>query len=298
MNINSFKNIVSSWDKIDTRLKEFRVCAENYYDFYKKKVDIIYCEAKFNFETDEKFESSSACESLNVMWKYIPYSTVLNIYNKMGWLLPKEIKEKRMSYDMEAETFYYKVEFEEIYKIIVKLTDNFEFIFAILLLIQGISSNLKLYCTYARNIYKSIKEYELNECLDLINDIKKVFVAMSFSENMKKIRRCIEEAIRDNGYEPILIDSKEHNNQIVPEIYAEIDESLFVIADLTGQRGGVYYEAGYAVAKNKPLIICCKKGEITHFDVAQINTIFWEDENDLYERLCNRIKCSIGEIML
>lgn len=55
---------------------------------------------------------------------------------------------------------------------------------------------------------------------------------------------------------------------------------------------GVYYEAGYARAKNKPLILCCKKdkNENPHFDVAQINTIFDKDEKDLTERLKKELK--------
>ena len=88
---------------------------------------------------------------------------------------------------------------------------------------------------------------------------------------------------------------KEHNNQIVPEIFKEIDDSEFVIADLTGHRGGVYYEAGYAMAKEKTVILSCRDGENTHFDVAQINTIYWQNEDDLFERLIRRIKATVGE---
>lgn len=119
---------------------------------------------------------------------------------------------------------------------------------------------------------------------------------MNFAEKMINARESIVKAVKDSGYMPVLIDVKEHNNQIVPEIYKEIEESRFVIADLTGQRGGVYYEAGYAKANNKPLILCCKKTqeEVPHFDVAQINTIFWSDEKNLYDRLIKRIEATIG----
>ncbi len=58
----------------------------------------------------------------------------------------------------------------------------------------------------------------------------------------------------------------------------------------------VYYEAGYAAAKGKPIILSCRKNEQkeVHFDVAQINTIFWEDEIDLQERLEKRICATVG----
>lgn len=43
----------------------------------------------------------------------------------------------------------------------------------------------------------------------------------------------------------------------------------------------------------KPVIQLCKKGIQLHFDIAQKNTIIWEVENDIPERLKNRIKATI-----
>lgn len=128
------------------------------------------------------------------------------------------------------------------------------------------------------------------------NNIKQAFVAMWFDESMQKARECIEKAIYDSGYVPMIIDVKEHNNQIVPEIFYEIKHSKFMIADLTGSRGGVYYEAGYAEALEKQVILTCRKGESTHFDVKQKNTIFWEESNydSLYEKLKRRIEVTIN----
>lgn len=139
-----------------------------------------------------------------------------------------------------------------------------------------------------------LKGYGLEECERMLGNNKKVFIAMWFDESMNKAKGQIKAAIRSCGYEPMIMDDKEYNNQIVPEIFKEIEDSKFVVADLTGHRGGVYYEAGYAVAKNKELILCCKKGEDIHFDVAQINTIFWENEQQLHARLAKRIKATIG----
>ena len=129
------------------------------------------------------------------------------------------------------------------------------------------------------------------------NTKKKAFVAMWFDDSMKKARGQIRAAIKECGYEPMIINMKEYNNQIAPEIFKEIDDSEFVVADLTGQRNGVYYEAGYAMGKNKELILCCNKEEEEdiHFDVKQINTILWKNEQDLKERLKKRIKATIGE---
>ncbi len=95
----------------------------------------------------------------------------------------------------------------------------------------------------------------------------------------------------------ILIDEKEYNTQITSEICKEIKESRFVVADLTQQRGGVYYEAGYALGMGKDVIFCCDEADSQniHFDVAQINTIYWKDTEDLYSKLKERIQATMEE---
>ena len=235
--------------------------------------------------------------NLNFNWKYISYGLMTGLYNRMGWEVDETIKKTEMQYDNATDNVYYGLGFQDIYSKIQATEDDIEFAYAILTLIGSLPAARKLYSQFVGKIYEGIKECDLEECLKLLDDgrTKKVFIAMSFAESMKEARKVIEKAVNSSGYLPILIDVKEHNNQIVPEIYREIEESAFVIADLTGQRGGVYYEAGYAVAKDKPLILSCKKSETEkpHFDVAQINTIFWENEGDLYARLTRRIKATI-----
>jgi hypothetical protein len=76
--------------------------------------------------------------------------------------------------------------------------------------------------------------------------LPQAFIAMWFSSEMDRARDSIKKAVYDAGYVPVIIDEKEHNNQIVPEMLYEIQRSAFLIADLTGHRNGVYYEAGYA----------------------------------------------------
>lgn len=63
--------------------------------------------------------------------------------------------------------------------------------------------------------------------------------------------------IHDAGYVPTRIDNKEHANKICDEIIVEIRRSRFVVADFTGQRNGVYYEAGFAarIANSSHLVL-------------------------------------------
>lgn len=124
------------------------------------------------------------------------------------------------------------------------------------------------------------------------------FVAMWFSGEMQLAYDAgIAQAVRDAGYDPIRIDNKEHNNEIPDEIMSEIRNSEFVIADFTGQRAGVYYEAGFAMGLGKKVIWCCRKDEIDklHFDTSHKNHIVWEGPDDLKPKLYKRIRATIVE---
>jgi hypothetical protein len=132
------------------------------------------------------------------------------------------------------------------------------------------------------------------------DDSKVGFCAMWFSDEVRALwTDCIEPAILDAGYEPLRIDGKEHNNKIDDEIIASIRQSKFVISDLTGNRGGVYYEAGFAHGLGLPVIFMCRKSEEDnpHFDIRQYNTIFWTQDTIIEKRkeLMNRIIATIGK---
>lgn len=126
------------------------------------------------------------------------------------------------------------------------------------------------------------------------------FVAIAFREETEKIREAIRKAAGQAGYRVMIIDEKEHNNQIVPEILYEIERSRFLIMDTTIPNYGAYYEAGYAMGLGKQVIACCRKEEFDqkekrpHFDIQQKSLIIWEDENELTYRLRRRIEATIG----
>ena len=297
MNVRKFKEIVSEWDHSTENFRLLRSWINNCYDSYQKDMAIEYWEEDRYFVDQEDFECSDEYINLNFEWKYINYGSLTKLYNHMGWEIDEEFKQIEMEYDDAVDHVYYSIDFQDVYLKIQAAENDIEFAYAVLSLIGSLSTARKLYKKFADKVYEGIRECNLEECIKLLDDgrTKQAFIAMSFDDSMKTARKSIVKAVEDSGYKAMLIDVKEHNNQIVPEIYREIEDSAFVVADLTGQRGGVYYEAGYAVAKDKPLILSCKKSteEKPHFDVAQINTIFWEDEEDLYARLSKRIKATI-----
>lgn len=128
---------------------------------------------------------------------------------------------------------------------------------------------------------------------------KQAFIAMHFGKKTANIREAFRQAITESGYSVKIIDEKEHNNQIVPEIFFEIEQSLFVVVDVTYPNYGAYYEAGYAQALGKEVIVCCSKDKFNdpdtrpHFDIAQKSMIIWDDTDDLVRRLKRRIEATV-----
>ncbi len=126
------------------------------------------------------------------------------------------------------------------------------------------------------------------------------FCAMWFGDEVKALwAEAIEPAIRESGYEPLRIDGKQHNGKIDDEIVASIRSSRFVVADYTGSRGGVYYEAGLAHGLGIPVIFMCREDHLKdiHFDVRQYNCIVWKDDELQKARsdLKNRILATLGQ---
>jgi len=122
--------------------------------------------------------------------------------------------------------------------------------------------------------------------------------------------KAIKPAIEECGYIAVRVDGKEYNNDITDEIIVGIKDSKFVIADMTGYRGGVYFEAGYAKGFGKELILTCRRdwfsGEkdsdgrwikgAVHFDINHLNIIVWDTTAELKKRLLSRIIATVGKV--
>lgn len=164
-------------------------------------------------------------------------------------------------------------------------------------------------------------------------DSRQCFVAMWFSPEMNNVyEMAIKPAIeyREEGeteprFHAIKIDNVEHVNDINDEIIASIRRSRFMVCDLTGYRGGVYFEAGFAKGLGLDIIYTCEKDwvrsdflkdrenrrvevlydskgsemrikkEGIHFDLDHMNRIEWEENNlkEFKTKLMTRIKAVI-----
>ena len=131
-----------------------------------------------------------------------------------------------------------------------------------------------------------------------LNPSVQAFVAMSFDESMDRAwSEGIKPALDSVGYRPHRVDMDPHLERIDAKIQADIKDSRFLVADVTGQRQGVYFEAGYAMGLGLPVIwtVHCDEIEKVHFDTRQYRHILWQDPADLKDQLADTVAAVIGK---
>ena len=108
-------------------------------------------------------------------------------------------------------------------------------------------------------------------------DSRQAFVAMWLDNEMDiAYGEGIKPGIENAGYAPMRIDGLEHVGKIDDRIIAEIRRSKFLVADFSqgkcGARGGVYFEAGFALGLNIPVIYTCRSSDRRRFTSTPGNT--------------------------
>jgi nucleoside 2-deoxyribosyltransferase len=129
-----------------------------------------------------------------------------------------------------------------------------------------------------------------------------VFVAMWFGDENTKTEmddvyeRGIRPAINEAGYRENRVDFVEHNDWIMDQVLGLIRLAPFVVADFTGQRQGVYFEAGFARGLGIPVIHTCEHADLknAHFDTRQLNHVVWTTPEELHKKLYHRIMGTVG----
>lgn len=132
--------------------------------------------------------------------------------------------------------------------------------------------------------YQSIYSYHKND-----NKSKKVFIAMSFANGNNDIYDKVYKIVCENlNCEAIRIDKINFTGSIISQIEKEIMNSCIIIADLTQNNGGVYYELGIAKGlelsnHTTNIVLTCEKSFFdekgVHFDVKGYNIILYEKNN-------------------
>lgn len=131
-----------------------------------------------------------------------------------------------------------------------------------------------------------------------------VFVAMWFGDKgtestaqMKAVYSAISRGVQDAGYKAMRVDLVEHNQYIMNRILGDIRAAPFIVADFTGHRHGVYYEAAFARGLGREVVCCCRADNLSeaHFDTRQLNHILWDVPEQISDRVCSRIRGTIGQ---
>ncbi len=106
---------------------------------------------------------------------------------------------------------------------------------------------------------------------------------------------CFKPAVAETGFQLVLLRDKPRAGPIDNHLRAEIRSSRFLLADLTTDNAGAYWEGGFAEGLGKPVIYLCEKSAFdnrgTHFDTNHCQTVIW-DPNDK-ERGASDLKATI-----
>jgi hypothetical protein len=105
---------------------------------------------------------------------------------------------------------------------------------------------------------------------------------------------CLRHAVEETGYD--LRVATQRAGLIDAVIEDEIRRCRFVVADLTDDNAGAYWEAGLAEGLRKDVIYICRADKATHFDTNHRQTVKW-DLADL-EGTATRLKAVIRNTLL
>ena len=136
---------------------------------------------------------------------------------------------------------------------------------------------------------------------------RKAFMAMKYGDKAldKVVEEVFKPAVKQTGFDLFKLVDKPKAGLIDDRLRVEIQTSRFLIADLTHENAGAYWEAGYAEGLAKPVIYTCEKEKFeeqkTHFDTNHHLTVVWDSKKptEAVEELKASIRATLpGEAKL
>ena len=121
----------------------------------------------------------------------------------------------------------------------------------------------------------------------------KVFLAMSFDEEMTEYFYSIREETKRLGLKLLRVDESVGSGFVLKKITNGIEDSEFLIFDLTNERPNVYYELGYAHGvgnQSEEILLIAKNGTNIHFDVAPLKIVYYDSPEDLRSKVYLNLK--------
>jgi hypothetical protein len=123
------------------------------------------------------------------------------------------------------------------------------------------------------------------------------FLAMAFAPEMNEAYNSgFVPAIDDCGLRLVRVDKVEHNGVVTDLIQASIRGAQVIVADVTLQRNGVYFEAGFAMGLGRIVVWTCREDDLehVHFDTNHYNHVVWNSPSDLRDKLKNRLRATVA----
>jgi nucleoside 2-deoxyribosyltransferase len=142
-----------------------------------------------------------------------------------------------------------------------------------------------------------------------VEDLKRAHISSRFAFFARKFDNpvldkmfdeCFRPAVAETEFELRIASQKAGNIDAIVE--DEIRRCRFLIADLSDDNLGAYWEAGFAEGLGKPVIyLCAEKGaegenKVTHFDTNHRHTVRW-DPNAM-EQTAKMLKAVIRNTLL
>ncbi len=105
-----------------------------------------------------------------------------------------------------------------------------------------------------------------------------VFVAMPFAREYDVLyRKYIRPGIEDAGYKCIRVDEVAHTRSIHEVIFELVEKAKIVVFAADGANANAYYEAGFADAMKKEVVILAKSSQDLKFDINNRCAILYGD---------------------
>ena len=119
-----------------------------------------------------------------------------------------------------------------------------------------------------------------------------VFVLMPFDTIFDDIYKLgIKESATNLGLRAERVDEQKYSEGVLDRIYRQIDLADIIIDDMTGQNPNVFYEVGYAHAKEKLCILLTSSANDIPFDLKHRRHI-------VYEQSISKLKAQLSEDLI
>ncbi|MCA9131367.1 MAG: nucleoside 2-deoxyribosyltransferase [Planctomycetales bacterium] len=128
------------------------------------------------------------------------------------------------------------------------------------------------------------------------------FVALKFGDEVLDsfLTQHVKPGLNEQGLRIIDLRDVSRAGVIDNIMREQIRDADFVLADLSHDNPGAYWEAGYAEGLGKPVVYICEKSKFdqykTHFDTNHCTTVMWESDkpDEFLRELVATIKRSFG----